>query len=205
VKKKSDGVEEPIRLFANQAQWAAWMETNHQKSRGLWLRLAKKGSALRSVTYAEALDIALCYGWIDGQKRGESNQAWLQPFLPRSAKSIWSKINCGKAEALIASGQMKGAGREAVEAARKDGRWDAAYDSPRGAKVPEDFQLALDQRPRARDFYAALDGANRYAVLFRIQTAKKAETRVRKIRELVEMMERNERIHEPRKTRRAPK
>ena len=205
MKAKSGAVEEPIRLFANQAQWAAWMEKNHQKPEGLWLRLAKKGSGLRSVTYAEALEIALCYGWIDGQKRGESEQAWLQRFLPRSAKSIWSKINCGKAKALMASGRMKAAGRKAVDAAKKDGRWDAAYDSPKGAKVPEDFQAALDARPRAREFFATLDGANRYAVLFRIQTVKKAETRVRKIREFVEMLEQNERIHEPRKTRRAPK
>ncbi len=205
MKAKSDGVEEPTRLFANQAQWAAWMEKNHQKSEGLWLRLAKKGSGLRSVTYAEALEIALCYGWIDGQKRGESEQTWLQRFLPRSAKSIWSKINCGKAKALMASRRMKAAGRKAVEAARNDGRWDAAYDSPKGAKVPEDFQAALDARPKARDFFAILDGANRYAVLFRIQTVKKAETRERKIREFVEMLERNERIHEPRKSRRAPK
>jgi uncharacterized protein YdeI (YjbR/CyaY-like superfamily) len=194
-----------IRLFATQAQWATWLEKNHRKSGGLWLRLAKKDSGLCSVTYAEALEVALCYGWIDGQKRGESEQAWLQRFLPRTAKSIWSKINCGKAEALMANGRMKAAGLEAVEAARKDGRWDAAYDSPKGAKIPPDFQAALDESPRAREFFATLDGANRYAVLFRIQTVKKAETRSRKIREFVEMLERNERIHEPRKARRRSK
>ena len=166
---------------------------------GLWLRLAKKESGLQSVTYAEALDVALCYGWIDGQKRGESEQAWLQRFLPRSAKSIWSKINCGKVTALIASGRMKAVGLEAVDAARKDGRWDAAYDSPKQAKIPQDFQAVLDASPSGREFFAALDGANRYAMLFRIQTVKKAETRARKIREFVEMLERSERIHEPRK------
>lgn len=160
---------------------------------------------MRSVTYAEALEIALCYGWIDGQKRGESEHAWLQRFLPRSAKSIWSKINREKAAALIANGKMKAAGLAAVDAAKKDGRWKAAYDSPRGARVPDDFHAALNARPRAREFFAALDRANRYAILFRIQTVKKAETRVRKIQEFVEMLERHERIHEPRTTRRTSK
>jgi uncharacterized protein YdeI (YjbR/CyaY-like superfamily) len=194
-----------IRLFSTSAQWNAWLEKNHRESDGLWMRLAKKGSLLRSVTYAEALEVALCYGWIDGQKRGESHSAWLQRFLPRSAKSIWSKINREKATGLIATGKMKPAGLAAVEAAKKDGRWNAAYDSPKAANIPEDFQAALDRNRAARDFFAALDGANRYAVLFRIQTVKKAETRARKIREFVEMLERGETIHPPRKTRRAPK
>jgi uncharacterized protein YdeI (YjbR/CyaY-like superfamily) len=198
-----NGEADPIRLFASQAAWAVWLEKNHRTSQGLWLRLAKKESGLRSVTYAEALEIALCYGWIDGQKRGESEEAWRQRFLPRSAKSIWSKINREKASVLIASGRMKAAGLEAVEAAKRDGRWDAAYDSPRGAKVPEDFQAVLDVWPRARKFFGTLDGANRYAVLFRIQTVKKAETRARKIREFVEMLERKETIHAPRKSRAA--
>jgi uncharacterized protein YdeI (YjbR/CyaY-like superfamily) len=177
------------------------LEKNHRNASGLWLRLAKKGSGLRSVTYAEALEVALCYGWIDGQKRGESEQAWLQRFLPRSAKSIWSKINRDKAIALIACGRMKSAGHDAIDAAKKDGRWDAAYDSPKGAKVSEDFQKALDANSRARTFFESLDGANRYALLFRIQTVKKAETRARKIRDFVEMLERNEKIHQPRKAR----
>lgn len=201
---KSD-TGEPIRFFANQTAWADWLEKNHRKSSGLWLRLAKKKSSLRSITYAEALEVALCYGWIDGQKRGESEDAWLQRFLPRSAKSIWSKINRNKTVALIASGRMQAAGWQAVEAAKKDGRWDAAYDSPKGAKVPDDFQAALDANPRAQDFFRALDGANRYAVLFRIQTVKKAETRGRKIQEFIAMLERHERIHEPRGRRPASK
>jgi len=205
TKTKSGAAGDPIRLFATQAAWAAWLEKNHGKSAGLWLRLAKKGSGLKSITYAEALEAALCYGWIDGQKRGESERAWLQRFLPRSARSIWSRINRDKAVALIASGHMKAAGLEAVEAAKKAGRWDAAYDSPRAAEVPEDFQAALNANPRAREFFQSLDGANRYAVLFRIHTVKKAETRARKIREFVEMLERNERIHEPRRARRASK
>jgi uncharacterized protein YdeI (YjbR/CyaY-like superfamily) len=202
VKTKGRPAAETPRLFATQKDWATWLEKNHRKSGGLWLRLAKKGSTLRSVTYQEALEIALCYGWIDGQKRGESDEAWLQRFLPRNAKSIWSKINREKATALIASGRMKGAGLQAVEAAKKDGRWSAAYDSPKGAKVPPDFQAALNASPRANEFFLSLDGANRYAVLFRIQTVKKAETRARKIRDFVGMLDRAERIHEPRRQRR---
>ena len=194
-----------IRLFATQAAWAGWLEKNHRKSQGLWLRLAKKGTSLRSVTYAEALEVALCYGWIDGQKRGESEQAWLQRFLPRSGKSIWSKINREKAIALADSGRMKAAGLEAIEAAKKTGSWDAAYDSPKGARVPEDFQTALDASSRAQEFFQSLDGANRYAVLFRIQTVKKAETRARKIREFIAMLKGNEKIHGPRKARRPSK
>lgn len=201
-KTKSGILGDPVRLFATQAEWAVWLDKNHRGSQGLWLRLAKKGAGLRSVTYAEALEIALCYGWIDGQKRGENEQAWLQRFIPRSAKSIWSKINREKADALIACGRMKPAGLEAVERARNAGTWDAAYDSPKTARVPEDFEAVLDTSPRAREFFQTLDGANRYALLFRIQTVKKAETRARKIREFVEMLERKERIHEPRKTRR---
>jgi uncharacterized protein YdeI (YjbR/CyaY-like superfamily) len=201
-KTKIGNANDPVRLFAIQADWAAWLEKEHRHSQGLWLRLAKKGSGLQSVTYGEALEVALCYGWIDGQKRGDSDQAWLQRFVPRSANSIWSKINRDKAVALIASGRMNAAGLEAVEAAKKAGRWDAAYDSPKAAKVPEDFEAAMDASPRAKKFFQSLDGANRYAVLFRIQTVKKAETRARKIREFVEMLERNETIHQPRKARR---
>jgi len=202
VKARKGIVPDPIRLFATQAAWADWLEKNHRKSGGLWLRLAKKGSRLQSIPYSQALEVALCYGWIDGQKRAENEQAWLQRFVPRSAKSIWSKINREKAIALIANGQMKAAGLEAIDDAKKAGRWDAAYDSPKGATVPDDFQTALDASPRAREFFQALDGANRYAVLFRIQAVKKAETRARKIREFVAMLERKERIHQPRKGRR---
>lgn len=205
TRTKTGNASGRVRCFATQAAWAEWLEKNHRSSEGLWLRLAKKGSALRSVTYGEALEVALCYGWIDGQKRGESEQAWLQRFLARSPNSVWSKINRDKAVALTVSGRMKAAGFEAIEAAKKAGRWDAAYDSPKTAEVPEDLQAALDAGPKAREFFQTLDGANRYAVLFRIQTVKKVETRARKIREFVEMLERNEKIHQPRKTRRASK
>jgi len=201
--KKTD-LTDRTRLFATPSAWEEWLEENHSKSSGLWLRLAKKGSSLRSVTYAEALEAALCYGWIDGQKRGESDEAWLQRFLPRSAKSIWSKMNREKALALAAGKKMKAAGHAAIAAAKQNGSWDAAYDSPKSAQVPEDFQYALHASPRAAKFFEELDGANRYAVLFRIQTVKKAETRSRKIREFIEMLEKGERIHEPGKARAKP-
>jgi len=171
----------------------------------MWLRLGKKGAGLKSVSYGEALEAALCYGWIDGQKRSESEEAWLQRFLPRSPKSIWSKINCEKARGLIASGRMRTAGQEANEAAQKNGNWDTAYDSPKSAKIPEDFQVAIAANPKAREFFESLDGANRYALLFRIQTVKKPETRARKIEKFIQMLNRNETIHEPRKPRRMPK
>ena len=185
----------PVRLFRSKQNWATWLEKNHRKSAALWLRLAKKGSRLGSVSYKEALEVALCYGWIDGQKKPESEQAWLQRFVARSSKSVWSKINRKNALALIASGEMKAAGLEAIENAKKNGRWDAAYDSPRGATVPIDFQAALDTNPRAAAFFKTLDRANRYAVLWRIQTVKKAETRTRKIEQFITMLERGEKLH----------
>lgn len=184
-----------ILLFSTQNDWETWMADNHGTAADAWLRIAKKGSDVRSVSYAEALEVALCYGWIDAQKKRESEHAWLQRFTPRRAKSIWSKINREKTAALIKAGGMKPAGLEQVEMAKKDGRWDAAYDSPRGAEVPEDLQAALNRNTRARAFFATLDRANRYAVLFRIQTAKKAETRERRIRDYVEMLARHEKLH----------
>ncbi|MBZ5544854.1 MAG: YdeI/OmpD-associated family protein [Acidobacteriia bacterium] len=184
-----------VRRFANQEAWAAWLGKNYHQSRGLWLRLAKKGSGLRSISYSEALDVALCYGWIDGQKKSDTERTWLQKFVPRSANSVWSKINREKATALIASGRMKPAGLKALERAKKSGRWETAYDPPSRAVVSPDLQMALDANPRAKAFFESLDGANRYAVLFRIQTVKKPETRAKKIRQFVEMLERNKKIH----------
>lgn len=182
-------------LFTSQKDWAKWLDKNHACSAGLWLRLAKKASELKSVTYAEALDVALCYGWIDGQKKSYDEESWLQKFTPRGAKSIWSKINREKAESLIQAGTMKPAGLQAIEKAKQDGRWEAAYDSQSKASVPEDFQAELDRNPKAKEFFAKLNSANRYAILWRIQTAKKAETRARRINQFIEMLERNETIH----------
>ncbi len=189
------------RRFPSATAWAAWLEKNHRSHAGLWLQLAKKGSAVKSVSYNEALDIALSYGWITGQVRPGTDDTWLSRFVPRTEKSIWSKINREKAEALIVSGKMKPAGMEAIEHAKNNGRWESAYDSPKRATVPPDLLKALKARPRAEAFFENLDGANRYAILFRIQTAKKAETRAKKIRQFVEMLERHERIHPSRKPR----
>jgi uncharacterized protein YdeI (YjbR/CyaY-like superfamily) len=185
----------PVVQFHRRKEWELWLKKNHAASTGVWLRVAKKSCSDPSVTYPEALDTALCYGWIDGQKRPDSERAWLQKFTPRGKKSIWSKINRDKAIALIESGEMQAAGLREIERAKGDGRWEAAYDSARTATVPADLQAALDRNPVARQFFKTLDGANRYAVLFRIQTAKKAETRARKIEQLVAMLERQEKIH----------
>ena len=192
---KSTDNEIPTLLFPKQKDWADWLRKNHAKSSGVWLKLAKKSSGSHSVSYAEALEIALCYGWIDGQKKSYDESFWLQKFTPRGAKSIWSKINKGKAGELIRSGRMKPAGLNAVEWAKQNGRWDAAYDSPSVSTVPPDFQARLNKSAKAKAFFATLNSANRYAILFRIQTAKKAETRARKIEQFIEMLERKEKLH----------
>ena len=182
-------------LFQDQGAWDKWLTRNCARSAGLWLRFAKKGSAIRSLTYAEALDIALCHGWIDGQKRPESADAYLTKFTPRGKRSIWSKINCQKADALVESGRMQPGGHAEIDRAKEDGRWGRAYDSPSNATVPEDFQAALDQNPAAKKFFLTLERRNSYAILFRIQTVKKAETRARKIEEFIAMLKRSEKIH----------
>jgi len=192
---RSKVAELPIQLFNQQKDWAAWLKKNHDKSPGVWLRLAKKGSDLASVSYPEAVEAALCYGWIDGQKKSGDDDFWLQKFTPRSARSIWSRINRDKAVALIESGRMMAAGLREVDRARNDGRWDAAYDAASTSAVPADFQAALDANPHAQAFFATLSSSNRYAVLFRIQTAKKAETRARRIQDYTGMLERHEKFH----------
>jgi uncharacterized protein YdeI (YjbR/CyaY-like superfamily) len=182
--------ELPILPFESKKKWADWLAKQHDKSAGVWLKLAKKATGIPSVTYAEALDVALCYGWIDGQKGSFDEQYFLQKFTPRRPKSIWSKINVEKAEHFIASGEMK-----AIEAAKQDGRWAAAYEGQKTISVPEDFQSALDKNKKAKAFFATLKGANRYAFLFRIQTAKKPETRAKRISQFVEMLEQGEKFH----------
>lgn len=187
--------ELPILPFANQKKWTDWLAREHDKSAGVWLKLAKKEAGIPSVTYDEALDVALCYGWIDGQKKGFDHQYWLQKFTPRGPKSIWSKINTEKAERLIASGEMRPAGLKTIELARQDGRWEAAYASQKNVSIPADFQTALKKNKKAKAFFQTLSSANRYAILFRIHNAKKPETRARKIQEYIEMLERGEKIH----------
>jgi uncharacterized protein YdeI (YjbR/CyaY-like superfamily) len=188
--------ELPTVAFADPRAFSAWLAAHHATSRGVWLRLAKKASGIPSVTYAEAIDIALAWGWIDGQKRPGDATSWLQKFSRRGARSIWSKINREKATALITAGVMQPPGLAEVERAQRDGRWDAAYDGPSRSAVPEDLAVALAANARAAAFFATLDAANRYSVLFRIQTAKKPETRARRIEEFVAMLARHEKIHD---------
>jgi uncharacterized protein YdeI (YjbR/CyaY-like superfamily) len=185
---------EPLR-FATARAFEAWLRKNHACSDGVWLLIAKAGAEEPTVTYPHAVETALCYGWIDGQKKGLDEQNWLQRFTPRRARSLWSKANRDKAEALIESGRMQPSGMAEIVRAKGDGRWQAAYDGARTAVVPPDLQAALDARPEARSFFAQLDGANRYAVVWRVQTAKRSETRSRRIEALVEMLARGEKIH----------
>jgi uncharacterized protein YdeI (YjbR/CyaY-like superfamily) len=185
----------PILPFPSQRAWEEWLEANHAQSRGVWLKIAKKASGIETVTHAEALDVALCFGWIDGQ-RGRLDDEWfLQRFTPRRPRSRWSQINRDKVERLIADGRMRPAGQSEIDRAKHDGRWVAAYAGQRTIEVPPDLQRALDAQPGAKEFFATLDSANRYAVLYRIHDAKRAETRARRIERFVAMLARGEKIH----------
>jgi uncharacterized protein YdeI (YjbR/CyaY-like superfamily) len=195
VKSPRNSADLPTLPFERQKDWAAWLDKNHATSSGVWLKLAKKASGIKSVTYDEALETALCYGWIDGQKKSYDETAWLQKFTPRGARSVWSKINTEKAQRLIESGKMKPAGLKAVESAKQDGRWDAAYASQSKVVIPSDLQAELDRNAKAKAFFETLDSANRYAILHRIHTAKKAETRAKRIEQFVRMLEKKEKIH----------
>lgn len=193
--QSKSSTELKIHHFDRQRDWAAWLNENHDASPGVWLNLAKMGADVPSGSYGEAVEIALCFGWIDGQKRAHDDQFWLQKFTRRSDKSVWSKINRDKALALVKAKKMKPAGLNEIERAKLDGRWDAAYDSSSKAAVPSDFQSALDGNARAKAFFETLDSRNRYAVLYRIQTAKNAETRAKRISQFVLMLARQEKVH----------
>ncbi|HEX6777317.1 MAG TPA: YdeI/OmpD-associated family protein [Ktedonobacterales bacterium] len=184
-----------IRGFATQHDWEAWLAEHYADPTGIWLKIAKKATGTHSISYAEALEGALCYGWIDGQKAAFDEQYWLQKFTPRRPKSVWSQINRDKANALIEAGRMQPSGLRQVDLARADGRWDAAYAGQSGATVPDDLQEALDNNALARDFFLTLNRVNRYAIIFRVQTAKKAETRAAKIQQFVEMLAKGEKIY----------
>jgi len=186
--------ELPVRLFADPAALEAWLEENEEAD-GVWLKIAKKGAPEPSVTYGEALEVALCFGWIDSQKRGLDETHFLQRFTPRRPRGRWSKINREKAEKLIEAGKMHPAGVAEVEAAKADGRWEAAYEGQGTAKVPPDLQRELDANAAAADFFSTLDSANRYAILYRLDEAKKPETRERRLRKFVEMLEQGETLH----------
>lgn len=183
--------ELPILSFPSQSKFTDWLDKNHDKSNGLWLKIAKKDSGIPTVTYLEAIDVALCYGWIDGQKKGFDEKYFLQKFTSRRPKSIWSKINVEKVERLIKSGQMKPAGLKAVEAAKVDGRWANAYEGQKNMAVPEDFQKALNKNKKAKAAFEALKSSERYSFLFRIHNTKKPETRERRIKQFVEMLEKS--------------
>lgn len=181
--------------FANQEDWEAWLATNGEVVTGVWLRIAKKSARQPTLTYAQALEGAICYGWIDGQKQAESEYHWLQRFTPRTTRSIWSKINKAKAEALISAGRMQPTGLREINRAKQDGRWEAAYSPASTSTVPDDLQQALNRNPKAKRFFATLNSKNRYAILFRIQNLKKAETRAKKISQFVDMLNNGEKIH----------
>jgi uncharacterized protein YdeI (YjbR/CyaY-like superfamily) len=186
---------QPVLPFASAAEWEAWLEENHASSGGLWIRFAKKGSGIPSVTHAEALDAALCHGWIDGQTASVDGDWFLQRFTPRRPRSRWSRINCARAEELAAAGRMRPAGQAEMDAAKADGRWEAAYAGQKSITVPDDLRAKLDEHPRAREFFAGLDSKNRYAVLYRIHDAKKPETRARRIEQFVAMLNEGKKLH----------
>jgi uncharacterized protein YdeI (YjbR/CyaY-like superfamily) len=187
--------EAPVIAFASQAGWEAWLAEEHARSDGLWLKFARKGSGIDSVTYPEAVESALRYGWIDGQVKRVDDQHYLQRFTPRRTRSRWSRINREKATALIEQGRMQPAGLREVERAQADGRWDAAYEPPSTATVPDDLQRALDANDPARTFFAGLDSTNRYAILHRIAAAKRPETRAKRIETFVAMLAERRKIH----------
>jgi uncharacterized protein YdeI (YjbR/CyaY-like superfamily) len=182
--------------FATQADFEAWLEDHHAESPGVWLQIAKKNATRPTVTYADAIEAALSFGWIDGQKRRGDEEHWLQRFTPRSARSRWSQINRDKAEQLIAAGRMRPAGLQEVERARADGRWDAAYAGQRTATAPDDLQQALDADPRLARAFSGLDAHNRYAIIWRLNDAKRPETRARRLAQYLDMLRRGDRLHE---------
>ena len=180
--------DDPVLPFESQAAWEAWLAEQHATADGVWVKMAKKATGIPTVTHAEALESALCYGWIDGRRNRLDDQWFLQRFTPRRARSNWSRINRAKAEQLISEGRMQPAGLGEIERARADGRWDAAYDAPSVAAVPDDLQRALEENPAAAAFFATLNSQNRYAILYRIQDAKKPETRARRIEKFIGML-----------------
>jgi uncharacterized protein YdeI (YjbR/CyaY-like superfamily) len=186
--------DDPVEC-ADAAAWKRWLGKHHASAAGVWLRIAKKGCGVASIDHPQALEEALCHGWIDGQRKSDDATYFLQRFTPRTARSTWSQINRDKALALVEAGRMQPAGLAEVERAKADGRWDAAYAGARVATVPPDLQAALDANPPAAKFFATLNAQNRYAVLFRTQGAKKPETRARRIAQFVEMLAKGEKIH----------
>ena len=187
--------DEPTVAFASAGEWEAWLTEHHESAPGVWIKLARKGADLPSISQPEAVELALCFGWIDSQARSVDERHWVQRFTPRTARSKWSKVNVAKATELIARGAMRPAGLREVERAKADGRWEAAYDPSSTATVPDDLQRALDADPIAAELFATLDSRNRYAILHRVQDAKKPETRQRRIDKYVAMLSAGEKIY----------
>jgi uncharacterized protein YdeI (YjbR/CyaY-like superfamily) len=181
--------------FATDAEWERWLEDHHAEADGVWIKIAKKVAGIESVRYPEVLDTAICFGWIDGRREALDEQYFLQRFTRRQSRSRWSRINRDKAERLIAEGRMRPAGLAEVERAKADGRWAAAYEGQRSAAVPDDLQRELDARPEAKAFFASLSSQNRYAIVYRLQDAKRPETRARRLAKFVAMLEAGEKIH----------
>ena len=186
--------ESQIILFVSVLAWEQWLSENHQTQQGVWVQIAKKDSGIATVTYDEALEAALCCGWIDGQRKGHSKDFFVQRFTPRRPQSLWSKRNVAKVLSLVASARMQPAGLAQVEAAQKDGRWEAAYDGQKDLTIPDDFLLAVRQNKKTEAFFLTLGRANLYAIAWRLQTAKKAEIRARRFTVLLEMLEKGLKI-----------
>ena len=191
--EERDGL--PVLAFADAAALDHWLESQPEKSRGLWIKFAKAGTGIPSVTKAEAIDAALCHGWIDGQLDKYDDYSWLVRFTPRKARSKWSQVNRTRATELLQTEQVRPRGLAQIEAAKADGRWEAAYAPASKAEIPADLQTALDRSPKAAAFFETLTGANRYAILYRIGAVKKPETRARKINHFIAMLERHETAH----------
>jgi len=185
----------PIVAFKSVELFETWLIEYHEYSTGIWLKIFKKDTKIETVTYAQALDVALCYGWIDGQKQSFDEKAWLQKFCARKEKSIWSKVNIGHVERLIREGKMKPAGLRAIEKAKANGNWEKAYDSPSNMTIPEDFLIELSNNKEAEIFFKSLNKTNLYAIGFRIQTAKKPETRAKRMKEIIEKLAKGEKFH----------
>jgi uncharacterized protein YdeI (YjbR/CyaY-like superfamily) len=191
----ADKLTAPIISFASPAEWHAWLAENHATSNGVWLKFFKKVSGRKSISYAEALDEALCHGWIDGQVKSYDAVSWLHKFTPRRPKSLWSKINTGHVARLHKLKKMKPAGLATVEAAKRDGRWQAAYDSPGNATIPKDFLDLLGKNKKAKAFFETLNKTNLYSIAWRLQTAKKPETRERRMKAILAMLAKGEKFH----------
>ena len=194
-KTRSAGIPLEVVAFDSAKQWERWLAKNHASSEGVWLRIFKKDAGEKTVTYDEALDEALCYGWIDGQKKSHDERSWLQKFTPRRGKSLWSQRNKAHVARLIAAKKMRPAGLREVASAKKDGRWDAAYDPASSAQVPKDFLAVLAKDKKAKAFFDTLNKTNRYSIIWRLQTAKKPETRTRRMNEILSMLAAGKKFH----------